>query len=86
MVRSRVSRSMGVRFLRIALWRTSTGVKSSGRQTGYALEVGGWRVVSFEEEFLHPAVGEAVEEDGAGGQAVAAGAADLLVVGFDGAG
>ena len=54
-----------------------------GRKTeDYALEIGGWRIVFFEEEFLQTAVGEAVEEDGAGGQAIAAGAADLLVVGL----
>ena len=35
---------------------------------------------------MHLAVGVAVEEDGAGGQAIAAGAADLLVEGFDGGG
>ena len=35
---------------------------------------------------MHPAVGEAVEQDGAGGQAIASGAADLLVVGFEGGG
>ena len=58
-------------------------MKSAGRTDGYALEVAGWRVVFFEEELLQAAVGEAVEEDGAGGQAIAAGAADLLVVGFD---
>ncbi len=48
----------------------------------YAFEIGGGRIVFFEEEFLQTAVGEAVEEDGAGGQAIAAGAADLLVVGL----
>ena len=35
---------------------------------------------------MHLAVGEGVEQDGAGGLAVASGAADLLVVGLDGAG
>ena len=35
---------------------------------------------------MHLAVGVAVEQDGARGQAIAAGAADLLVVGFDGGG
>ncbi len=49
-------------------------------------ELGGYGVVALEEEVVHLAVGEAVEEDGAGGQAVAAGAADLLVEGFDGGG
>jgi len=35
---------------------------------------------------VHLAVGEGVEEDGAGGEAIAAGAAYLLVVLLDGAG
>ena len=40
----------------------------------------------LEEELLRFAVGEAVEQDGARRLAVASGAADLLVVGLDGAG
>ena len=35
---------------------------------------------------MHLAVGVGVEEDGAAGEAVASGSADLLVEGFDGAG
>ena len=57
-----------------------------GEDLSDAGEVGGGRVVAVEEEVVHLAVGEAVEQDGAGGQAVAAGAADLLVEGFDGCG
>ncbi len=53
---------------------------------GDAGELGGGGVVALEEEVVHLAVGEGVEEDGAGGLAVASGAADLLVVGLDGAG
>ena len=56
------------------------------RTGGYADEFGGGGVVALEEEVVHLAVGEGVEEDGAGGLTVAAGAADLLVVGLDGAG
>ncbi len=50
---------------------------------GDAGEFGGHGVVALEEEIVHLAVGVAVEQDGAGGVAVAAGAADLLVVGLD---
>ena len=57
-----------------------------GEEGGDAGEIGGGGVVALEEEVVHLAVGEGVEEDGAGGLAIAAGAADLLVVGFDGAG
>ncbi len=57
-----------------------------GEEGGDAGELGGGGVVALEEEVVHLAVGEGVEEDGAGGQAVAAGAADLLVVGLDGGG
>jgi hypothetical protein len=57
-----------------------------GEDGGYAGELGGWGVVALEEEVVHLAVGEGVQEDGAGGEAVAAGSADLLVVGLDGAG
>ena len=62
------------------------GGEVGGEDFGDAFEVGGGGVVFLEEELLEAAVGEAVEEDGAGGKAVATGAADLLVVGFDGAG
>ena len=57
-----------------------------GEEGGYPDEFGGGGVVALEEEVVHLAVGEGVEEDGAGGLAVASGAADLLVVGLDGAG
>ncbi len=50
-----------------------------------ALDVPDGRIVLFEQELLGAAIGEAVEEDGAGWLAIAAGAADLLVVGLDGA-
>ena len=55
-----------------------------GEERGDAGEIGDGRVVALEEEVVHLAVGEGVEEDGAGGLAVASGAADLLVVGLDG--
>ncbi len=68
-------------------WRRSVGhLVVVGEEGGYADEFGGGGVVALEEEVVHLAVGEGVEEDGAGGLAVAAGAADLLVVGLDGAG
>ncbi len=57
-----------------------------GEEGGYAGEFGDGGVVALEEEVVHLAVGEGVEEDGAGGLAVASGAADLLVVLLDGAG
>ena len=62
------------------------GGEVGGEDFGDALEVVDGGVVFFEEELLEAAVGEAVEEDGAGGEAVATGAAYLLVVAFDGAG
>ncbi len=54
-----------------------------GEDGGDAGEIGGGWVVALEEELVHLAVGVGVEQDGAGGEAVAAGAADLLVEGFD---
>ena len=44
------------------------------------------RIVALEKEIVRPAVGVGVHEDGAAGLAVASGAADLLVVAFEGAG
>ena len=46
---------------------------------GDAGELGDGRVVALEEEVVHLAVGEGVEEHRAGGLAVTSGAADLLV-------
>ena len=57
-----------------------------GEECGDAGEFGDGGVVALEEEVVHLAVGEGVEEDGAGGLPVASGAADLLVVLLDGAG
>lgn len=51
-----------------------------------AVEVFDGRVVADEEALVDAAVGEAVQQDGAGGQPVASGAADFLVIGLDGAG
>ena len=55
-------------------------------ERGDASEFGDGGIVALEEEVVHLAVGEGVEEDGAGGLAIASGAADLLVVLLDGAG
>ena len=60
--------------------------KLVGQRFGDADQIGGGRVVALEEELVQLTVGIAVEEDGARGQAVAAGAADLLVEGLDGGG
>jgi len=57
-----------------------------GEQCGYACELGDCGVVALEKEVVHLAVGEGVEEDGAGWLAIASGAADLLVVLLDGTG
>ena len=54
-----------------------------GEGLGDAVEVGGGWVVALEEELVDLAVGVGVQQDGAAGLAVAAGAADLLVVGLD---
>jgi hypothetical protein len=51
-----------------------------------ALQVARGRVVALEEELLSFAVGEAVEQNRARLVAVAAGAANLLIEGLDGAG
>ena len=72
--------------LELALERSRARWKSSVRSAANALKIGGGRVVALEEELVHLAVGEGVEQDGARGLAVAAGAADLLVVALDGAG
>ena len=56
------------------------------KHLGDAGELGRWGVVALQEEVVHLAVGEGMQEDGAAGEAVAAGAADLLVVGLDGGG
>ena len=56
------------------------------RAASDASEFGGSGIVALEEEVVHLAVGVGVEEHGARGLAVASGAADLLVVGFDAAG
>ena len=61
-------------------------LKVFGEDAGEAGEFGGCGVVALEEEVVHLAVGEGVEEHGARGIAVASCAADLLVVGLDGAG
>jgi len=50
---------------------------------GDAGELGDGGVIAFEEKVVHLAVGEGVEQDGAGGEAIAACAADLLVILLD---
>ncbi len=62
------------------------GLELVGEEAGDAGEVFDGRVVALEEGLVDFAVGEAVEEDGAGGEAIAAGAADFLVIAFDGGG
>jgi len=52
---------------------------------GDAGELGDGGIVALEEEVVHLAVGEGVEEEGAGRLTIASGAADLLVVLLDGA-
>ena len=59
------------------------GREFGGKADGYSLEVGGWRVVLFEEELLQSTISKAVEEDGSGRKAIAAGSADLLVIGLN---
>ena len=50
-----------------ALARAVGHQESVGEECGDAGEVGGGRVVALEEELVHLAVGEGVEQDGAGG-------------------
>ena len=48
-----------------------------------ALELVERRVVALEEELMRAAIGIGVHQDGAAGQAIATGAADLLVIGLE---
>ena len=61
-------------------------MRNRGEDGGDTGEVGGGRVVALQKGLVNLAVGVAVEEDGAAGETVAAGATDLLVEGFDGCG
>src|SRR4029079_2390943 len=72
---------LGVHRERLA--ETVGGERGRDGQAEDLLQDRGLRVVAGVEEFVAPAVGVGVEEDGAGGAAVAAGAADLLVVAFE---
>ena len=74
----------GIHVEAVAEWVGQLEVGSE--EAGYAVQIFDGRVVALEEAFVDATIGEAVKEDGAGGEAVAAGAADFLVVGFDGAG
>ena len=58
----------------------------AGEEGGYTGELGDGGVVALEEEVVHLAVGERVQEHGTGGLAVASGATDLLVELLNGAG
>ena len=58
----------------------------AGEDLGDAGELSGGGIVALEEEVVHLAVGEGVEQDGAGWEAISAGAAYLLVVLLDRAG
>ena len=50
---------------------------------GNAGELRGSRVVALEKELMHASIGEGVQQNGARGEAVAAGAANLLVEALD---
>ena len=69
-----------------ALAEDGRHLEFGGEEGCDAGEFGGGWVVAFEEALVNLSVDERVKEDGAGGEAVASCAADLLVVGLDGAG